>query len=340
MRPKGEQQLTVAIFGCGNIAGGFDRNPASEALPLTHAGAYVRDGRFSIRACVEPNEGRRKQFMAAWAIPKGYATTAEFLDSRERPDVMSICSPTAFHGEAIDAAAMLGPKLVFCEKPVTPSLADSEKAVGLCGKAGIRMAVNYTRRWDPDVELLRERLKSDHWGRLRAVTGIYNKGVLNNGSHMVDVLHMLLGPMALVGTGRPIYDHFEQDPTIPVWLKAPGGVEIQLAAAHADDYALFELQLVFEKAIVTMEDGGMVWRERVARESEVFEGYRTLDAGIRRAGAYPEAMLKAVDNIFRAVVHGDALASTGETALLAHGMCDSIFEWARQGATAGLGPRT
>jgi len=35
------------------IAGAFDL-AALQELPYTHAGAYLRDGRFSLVACVEP----------------------------------------------------------------------------------------------------------------------------------------------------------------------------------------------------------------------------------------------------------------------------------------------
>jgi predicted dehydrogenase len=321
------EALSVVIIGCGNIAGGFDADSPPD-MPFTHAGAYARDGRFRITACVDPDEGRRRQFMATWKIPQGYATTAQLRGNVLVPDIVSICSPTGCHMEGVSAALQLGAKLLFCEKPMAPDLAGSENVVAQCRDAGVPLAVNHTRRWDPDVALLRQRIRENHWGRLRTVTGIYNKGALNNGSHMLDLLHMLLGPMKVVSTGTPVYDHFEHDPTVPVWLETPGGVAVHLAAGHAEDYAVFELQLIFEKAMVTMEDGGMAWRERAAVPSKTFKGYRTLYEGARRSGAYPRAMLEAAGNIFRAVTVGEALESTGETALQAHRACNSIIEHA------------
>jgi predicted dehydrogenase len=316
--------LDVAIFGCGKIAGGFDQSPESTALPLTHAGAYLRDGRFNLLACVDPDEQRRKRFMTTWGIPNGYATVAEFRQSNHRPDVVSICSPTEFHRETIEALVSIAPKLVFCEKPICAAMSDSEGVVELCHKTDTRIAVNYTRRWDPDAQLLRNRIESRYWGRLRTISGLYNKGILNNGSHMLDLLHMVLGPMKIIHIGAPVYDYFDHDPTIPVWLEGPRGVQVHLGAANAQDYAVFELHLVFENAIVSMEDGGLAWRERSVGESDIFRGYKVLNDGIRRLGAYPLSMLHAVDNIFRAVTNAEPLESSGETALLAHRACDSI----------------
>ena len=48
--------------------------------------------------------------------------------------------------------------------------------------------------------------------RVRSAVGTYNKGVLNNGSHMVDLLHLLLGaddgPLRVIAGasagGRPL----------------------------------------------------------------------------------------------------------------------------------------
>ena len=99
---------------------------------------------------------------------------------------------------------------------------------------------------------------------------------------------------------------------------------IHLACAHAGDYAAFELQLVFSLGVLTMEEGGMFWRERRAVASDTFKGYRKLDAGQRRSGEYPQAMLLAVDNIYRAINQGTALASTGMSALSAQRVCEEI----------------
>jgi len=75
---------------------------------------------------------------------------------------------------------------------------------------------------------------------------------------------------------------------------------------------------------VTMEDGGLRWRERNAVQSDLFPGYRTLGGGEFRNGGYRDAMLQAVDNLFGAVNHRQALASTGETALAVQRLCEQI----------------
>ncbi len=317
-------RLRVLIVGCGNIAGGFDQGRPRGYLPYTHAGAYVRDDRFVVVACVEPDDGRREAFMSAWQVPVGFRSIDELLNGDMQFDVISICSPTSCHAHDLEIALCLKPRLIFCEKPITTSLADTERLVMECSKASIHLAVNYTRRWDPSILKLRSDISGGLWGQLRSVVGIYNKGVLNNGSHMLDLLDWLVGSMKIIKVGKPIQDFFSSDPTVPVWLENDQGVQINIACAHAEDYAIFELQLVFSLGVLTMEEGGMFWRERHAVDSDTFKGYRKLEEGVRRPGEYPQAMLQAVDNIYRTITQGAPLASSGKSALAAQRVCEEI----------------
>lgn len=322
--------LRVLIVGCGNIAGGFDLGRPAGYLPYTHAGAYTRDGRFNLLACVEPDDKRRSEFMAAWDVPAGFRSIEEALGAGNQFDVISICSPTDCHAYDLETALRLKPKLIFCEKPLTTSAAETQRLVNECAQLNIPLAVNYTRRWDAEVLKLQADMQAGRWGELRSVVGYYNKGIANNGSHMLDLLHLLVGPMDIVKVGKPIDDFFADDPTVPVWLEGAQGVPVLLACGHAGDYAIFELQLVFSEGVLTMEEGGLFWRERRAADSETFKGYRTLEAGVRRAGGYPDAMLKAVNNIYRAIKQGDPLASKGESALAAQCVSEQIKQCARQ----------
>ena len=316
--------LRVLIVGCGNIAGGFDQGRDLTCFPYTHAGAYDRDSRFKVTACIEPDDNRRIRFMSDWGLQIGFRRIDEMLNLDYQFEVISICSPTTCHEHDIEVALSLNPKLIFCEKPVTSSLADNERFVEACRKSNVLMAVNHTRRWDPDISELRTSILSGQRGELRSVVGLYNKGILNNGSHMLDLLHLLIGKMDVVKVGKPVNDFFQNDPTIPVWLESEDGVPIHLACAHAADYAIFELKLIFSHGVLTMEEGGLYWRERLVAENNIFKGYRKLDEGVRRVGGYPNAMLKAVDNIYRAITEGETLDSTGDSALLAHRMSDNI----------------
>lgn len=315
---------TVLVVGCGNIAGGFDaRRPAGEPA-LTHAGAFTRHAGFRLDACVEPDAARREAFMQRWQVPLGFASMAGASAHGIQPDVVSICSPTAAHAADLQAALALGPRAIFCEKPVTPSVAVTRQWVQACEDAGVALAVNHTRRWAPDVVRLKEQLTRGDWGELRSIAGLYNKGVLNNGGHMVDLVQYLAGPLSLRAAGPAVADFWPDDPTVSALLCTASGVPVTLNCAHAGDYAVFEMQLVTARGTLVMENGGMNWRLRKSTDSPHFEGYRTLGPAEEVTGEYPQAMGRAVANLYEAVTRGAALSSTGRTALEAQRVCEQI----------------
>lgn len=318
--------LAVLIVGCGNIAGGFDAARAPDAAPFTHAGAFRRHGRYRLSACVDPDEARRSEFMRHWDVPNGHSTIDAAGGSGSRFDVVSVCSPTSCHANDVRAALRLQPRVIFCEKPVTPSAATTAELVQACEEAGVPLAINHTRRWDPEVTRICSELASGVWGPVRTVVGFYNKGILNNGSHMIDLLHHLLGPVSIVATGPPVWDGLPDDPSVPAVLSGLNGLPIHLACGDASDFALFEVQIITKGGVLTMEQGGLAWRVRRTIESPHFLGYRTIDAGEQHAGGYPLAMLGAVSNIHETLSNGAELASTGRSALAAQEVCELIKE--------------
>lgn len=320
--------LRVLIVGCGNIAGRFDEERPAEALPLTHAGAYRRDDGFDLVGCVDPDAERRAAFAAHWQVPWAGAALSDW--SGGAVDVVSICSPTACHRADVEAALALNPRLIFCEKPVTPTAQETAILVSQCEDAGVALAVNHTRRWAPDVMSLRQEIAAGHRGRLLSAVGTYTKGIVNNGSHLIDLLHFLLdSELRLIAAGRASHDHDPRDPTVPALLETADGAPVQLAVGDARDYARFELELAFAGGTVTMEDGGLNWRDRAVIDSPDFAGYRTLGGGQSRPGRYAEAMMLAVANIRSALERETPLASTGQSALRAQQLCETIRAAAR-----------
>lgn len=314
----------VLIVGCGNIAGGFDHDRPDTDTPFTHAGAYCRHGGFALAACVEPDAARRQAFMQRWRVARGFANMDEALAVGLRPTVVSICSPTPVHLADARAALKFSPRVLFCEKPVTPKLEETRALVDECAAQGVSLVVHYTRRWDPSVLRLADELRAGRWGAVRSASGCYSKGVNNNGSHMIDLLGLLLGDLQVLAVGRPCADFFADDPSIPALLLAAGEVPVTLNIGHAGDYSLFELELVTELAVIRMEEGGLSWRIRPAEASLNFRGYRSLVGERRQAGTLGQATLAAVGEIDCILRQGGRASSTGANALRAQTICEAL----------------
>ena len=318
----------VLIIGCGNMAGGYDLLQPDDALPLGHAKAFAKHGGFTLSACVEPDAAKRAAFQQRWQVPAGFSSVQEVAAAGGQFDVISICSPTHAHAADIQSALALKTKLIFCEKPVTSQLQESQRAVQACADQQVLLAVNYSRRWSPQVTQLKAELADGHWGAVRSVSAVYNKGLLNNGSHMIDLLLALFGPLHIVSVGQAVADFFSDDPTIDATLRTDQGLPILLNVAHAQDYALFEMQIITEKGVISMEDGGTRWRFRHAKPSDQLLGYSFLNAGdwVQPHGSF--ALTGAVANIFEALQHGAPLSSTGSNALQAQALCEQMKQMA------------
>lgn len=325
--------LNVLIIGCGNIAGGFDEAKPTDALPLTHAGAYRAHGGFHLAACVDPDEERRTAFASRWEVYRSAASLAELGLCERQFDVVSICSPTRMHDQHLAEALALKPRLVFAEKPLTGSAAQTENWVKRYAAEGVLLAVNHTRRWAPDVVALRRELAAGRHGAVRSASAVYTKGVVNNGAHMIDLIGSLLGSLELVAVSEPVWDHWHDDPSVPALLRSGAGVPVTLNIGHAADYAMFELRLVTENCVIDMVDGGMSWSLRMVGPSPDFPGYRIVGDAVHRQGQYIEAMSVAAANIEAAIRHGAPLACDGAIALTAQQLCDAIRSAALVGRT-------
>lgn len=88
--------------------------------------------------------------VSQWAEPLGIANVTsdyrEILRDSET-DAVFICSSTHTHAEIITEAAAAG-KHIFCEKPVSFSVAETEKALAAVEKAGVKLQVGFNRRFD------------------------------------------------------------------------------------------------------------------------------------------------------------------------------------------------
>lgn len=323
----------VLIIGCGNIAGGYDLFQPEDALPLGHAKAFLKHGGFTLSACVDPDAAKRAAFQQRWQVSNSFACVEEVAESCGQFDVVSICSPTSTHAADIQSVLALKPKLIFCEKPVTTNLYESQSAVQACADKHVLLAVNYSRRWSPEVAQVKAELDEGHWGAVRSVSAVYNKGILNNGTHMLDLLINLFGTLHIASVGKAVDDFFSDDPTIDAILRTEQGMPIQLNVANAQDYALFEMQIVAEKGVINMEDGGARWRSRHVLPSEHLPGYSFLTRGDLKESQGSYALTRAVANIFDALQSGASLASTGKTALQAQALSEHIKQMTLANAT-------
>ncbi len=314
------QRLEAAIVGCGQIAGGY----ASAGADLfTHAAAFRAHADYRLVACVESNAERRAAFARRWEVEHAYATLDELLDKHRDLSVVSLCTPTPTHAEGLNRLLPSRVPAVFCEKPIAASLADAEALVSGYEAAGKILAVNHTRRFDPAVRGLQRRIACGELGAIRAVAGAYTGGVVNNGTHWIDLASMLLGDLSLDRVVHARIDRDPVDPTVDAVLKGHGDTPVHLVGADARDYAMFELRLITEKGVLDLEERGFVLRERHPEPDARFPGFWRLGEPTAEGTRLNESFRFALDAI-RDALGGQPPPSTGRTALAAQRLCETM----------------
>ena len=316
--------LDAAVIGCGRVGG--DWPAAKDGSVLCHAAAYDRHDGFRLVACIEPDKIRRQAFMTRWHVEHGHASLEEAVASGLRFDIASVCTPTARHATDLRALLKTSARAVWCEKPLTGSASESELLVAAYRSAGKHLAVNYLRRWHPEMQRLRSDIAGGIWGAVRSVVGFYTKGVRNNGSHMIDLVQFLIGPVRAVSVAAARCDHDRDDPTVDALLRGENGISVHIVGGDAGDYALFELEIVAERGAIRIERSGRTMVLRRPIDDPDVAGYRVLDDGERIELGAEDVFLRAADNLYSAVVDDAPLASNGATALAAEWVCDALVE--------------
>jgi predicted dehydrogenase len=289
------EQLRALVIGCGMIAGGYNEGP-DDAMVLTHALAYRRHPDYVLAACVEPDEKARTAFVRKWSAPAGYETLEQALDA-EQFDVVSICSPTGTHLPTLARLLAAPLKAVFAEKPLDGDAVGARRLGAQYAAKNVPVAVNFTRRFDPAMQALKAEIASGRHGRLRAVAGWYGRGVVNNGSHMLDLAAFLIGSAPrLESVDGIIDDGVAGDPTVTTTLDLDG-IPFRLTGCDGRDFARFELELTFTRTIVALEEGALSIRRRPVQESSVIPGSRMAGQGSFQPSRYGEAMLRALDEL-------------------------------------------
>jgi predicted dehydrogenase len=179
----------AAVIGCGGIsrrhARGLQALPGCELV----AGADVR-----------PENAAK--LAAEFGFRNSYPDYRELL-SKEKPDLVAICTWPGTHAEITAAAAEAGARGIICEKPACLSLEEADVMIGACERAGCRLAIAHHHRFDQENTTARRLIAEGAIGAPTLLRGCPEGGLLNNGTHFIDTSRYLLGdPPALWVMGQ------------------------------------------------------------------------------------------------------------------------------------------
>ncbi|MEM8925610.1 MAG: inositol 2-dehydrogenase [Actinomycetota bacterium] len=146
--------LTIAVLGVGRIG-----SMHAELLQFQVAGATVAsvyDVHAESAAVVADRVGCRA------------SDSVEAIMGDDAIDAVAICTSTDTHVALMVAAAEAG-KAIFCEKPISLSLAEVDRGLAAVAEAGVPLHIGFNRRFDPGHAAVRDAVVHGTVGDLRQV---------------------------------------------------------------------------------------------------------------------------------------------------------------------------
>lgn len=299
------KKYNVVIIGAGKIGAFFDK-PQDKNI-LTHANAFYKNEHFCFMGFFDVDLEKAKEAAKRWQV-KAYSSIEEALQEAE---VVSCTVSDAYHYKVLEQIAEFPIKFVFTEKPLTKTIEEAKRITELYQKKQIPIQVNYTRRFVSEFQDIKRKIKQ--YGTFIRGTGYYGKGVLHNGSHMLDFITFLLGNIEKAIGKKKIKDFEENDPSVEVELKVSNGV-IQLFPIDCRVVTIFELELFFEKARIRFLEGGLTVELYEVKESDVFSGYYNYRKVDIINVNYGNAFENALNNIYNVLEEKECITCPVEEA--------------------------
>lgn len=149
------KKIKVGIIGAGRIG-------------KIHMDNLLRLPQVEIKAISDLFAGPE---LTSWAAERGIHTVtknSEEIIADPNIDAVFICSTTDTHVPLIKQAARAG-KHIFCEKPVSMDITQSEEAVEVVREAGVKLQIGFNRRFDHNFKRVQEHVEGGTVGDLHII---------------------------------------------------------------------------------------------------------------------------------------------------------------------------
>jgi len=205
-------------------------------------------------------------------------------------DVVDICTPNHMHAEIAIAAAKAG-KHIICEKPLARTVEEARAMRDAVRAAGVTHMVAFNYRRTPAVALAKKYIEEGRIGRILNFRGTYlqdwsadpdsplswrfqkkiaGSGTVGDiGTHVVDLAHYLVGPIAEVIALTTTYNK-----TRPL---QQGGVDKLGAAEKARDVERGEVDVDDEVVSMLKFEGGAIGSLEATRNAYGRNNFITLE---------------------------------------------------------------
>ncbi len=339
----------VAVVGTGRVGALWETDPPTG---VSHAGAFALLPECELVAGANRGRERLEAFGRRFGVSALYSDYAAML--REvRPDIVCVATHPGSHAAIVEEAVACGVRAIFCEKPMALNMADTDRIIAACERAGVLLSVNHSRRWYPAYQRARELLREGAIGDLVAMTGYCQGGkpapswqselegpLLHDATHLFDILRFFAGEARWVAAtaARRVHTQYPVEDDSSALIGFDGGVTAITQVNELSAYSRFEVELHGTRGAMRLgNDGCAIGRavpihiENPPADHPEFEWQR-LEWTPLEVEPGPPAFLLAARELVDALEGRTTLRSTGADGRASMEIIEAIYESQRRGS--------
>ena len=176
--------IDTILIGLGNVGARYD-------LKNDHRTSHIKSlsgiKNYNLNLVIDIN---KKNEAIAKKYKVHYLSSIKSLNKYEiKNSLIVLAIPTVDHLKVFKFLSKLGIKKILFEKPIGKNLFETQKIIEICKKKKIRIYTNYFRRNLRIFLQIRKVLKKKKIGETISGKFEYDKYILNNGCHAIDLLN-------------------------------------------------------------------------------------------------------------------------------------------------------
>jgi predicted dehydrogenase len=280
----------------------------------------------------------RERWGERWPDARTYTDYREMLE-RERPEIISVCTPDDLHADVVVDACAAGVRGIFCEKPLATTIVDARRMLAAAARADVVLSIDHTRRWMPDYVQARHFIQNGRIGEVRrivATLGGPRAMLFRNGTHLVDMICYLTGAGAIwvsaeLDEGFEDYFAYRGDGGRDPATDPGGSGYIHLSTgARAFVNASKRTPTLFELDVLGT-------RGRIRIDDRTADLWQTSDDGVSSRQPFPRSSARltgvaaGLAEVISALKTGAPVSSTGSDGLRALQILIGMLESQRRG---------
>jgi len=270
-------KIKTLIIGLGQIGQGYDYNLSYEEHILTHCQAIKAHPNFELIGGVDISHENRKKFEKKFNVDSFFEI--DDLSNIKDLDLVVVAVPTKEHLDTVKKVlSVLSPKMILLEKPLSNSLVEAKEIICIGKEKKVPIAVNYIREYEPVHREFFKRIKNNELGNPLKVVCWYSKGIINNGSHFIQLLSNFMGEVKnikIINDEECKRENIDLEPTLEISYKK--GL-VYFIPVKEENFTLFEMELMGSKGKMKYYNGGSHIEWWNVSDDPILKNYKKLDS--------------------------------------------------------------